>query len=304
MDLETFIVATYCLIDEALDTVLAGQRLRQRGPMPILADSEVVTIEVVGEFLSLDQDTALYHHFRRYHADLFPALPTIHRATFTHQAANLWRIKERVWQVVLAQVPHDPLVSLVDSFPVPVCRFARAYRCRLFQGEAAFGRDKLNRQTYYGFRCHVRCCRPGVIATVSLAPANAAGVAVLPEVVEETHGFVVGDRTYWPPDLTDERQAQGLALLAPYRSAKRDPTPRRSHCLSRIRYRIATTFGQLVERYHDKRVWARDLWHLSLRLVRNVLSHILATRLNAALGHPPRCNSPTSSPEKPAHRVK
>ena len=32
MDLEPCIVATYCLIDDALDTVLAGQRLRQRGP--------------------------------------------------------------------------------------------------------------------------------------------------------------------------------------------------------------------------------------------------------------------------------
>jgi hypothetical protein len=145
VDLETCIGATYCLIDEALDTVLAGQRLRQRGPMPILG---------------LYQDTALYDHFCRHHADLFPALPTVHRTTFVRQAANLWRIKERIWQLVLVQVPHDPVVSLVDSFPVPVCRFARAYRCRLFRGAAAFGRDALNRQTYYGFRCHVHCCRP------------------------------------------------------------------------------------------------------------------------------------------------
>lgn len=119
MDLETFIISAYCLIDEALETVLAGRRLRQRGPMPTLAESEVLTIEVVGEFLGLDQDTAIYDHFRRHHADLFPALPCVHRTTFVRQAANLWRIKERVWQLVLAQVPHDPLVSLVDRFPVP-----------------------------------------------------------------------------------------------------------------------------------------------------------------------------------------
>ena len=79
MDLETFIIATYCLIDEAVETVLAGQRLRQRGPMPTLADSEVLTIEAVGEFLGLDQDTAIYDHFRRHHADLFPVLPRIAR---------------------------------------------------------------------------------------------------------------------------------------------------------------------------------------------------------------------------------
>ena len=287
MDLETFIVATYCLIDDAVEQVLAGDRLRQRGPMPTLADSEVLTIEVVGEFLGLDQDAALDNHFRRYHADLFPALPTVHRTTFVRQAANLWRLKERGWQLMLAQVPHDPVVSLVDSFPVPVCRFARAYRCRLFRGDAAFGRDALNRQTSYGFRYHVRCCRPGVIATVSLAPANAADVVVLPELVAGAHGFAVGDRNYWSPELTADLRAYGLALLAPYRSAKRDPEPRRSRALSRIRYRIETTFGQLVERYHVKRVWARDLWHLRSRLLRQVLSHTMATLLNAALGHPP-----------------
>lgn len=287
MDLATFIIATYCLIDEALTTVLAERRLRQRGPDPTLADSEVLTIEVVGEFLGLDQDTALYDHFRRHHAELFPALPTIHRTTFVRQAANLWRIKERIWQLVLADVPHDPLVSLVDSFPVPVCRFARAYRCRLFRGDAAFGRDELNRQTYYGFRCHVRCCRPGVIAAFSLAPADASDVAVLPDIVEGTHGFAVGDRNYWSPDLIDALGQRGLALLAPFKSAKHDPDPRRSRYLSRIRYRIATTFSQLGARYQIKQVWARDLWHLSSRVLRKVLSHTLVTLISATLGHPP-----------------
>jgi len=287
VDLETFIVTTYCLIDDALATVLDGQRLRQRGPMPILADSEVLTMEVVGEFLGLDQDQAIYDHFRRHHAELFPALPTVHRTTFVRQAANLWRLKERIWQLLMIQTSHDGQVSLVDSFPVPVCRFARAYRCRLFGGEAAFGHDHVQRQTYYGFRVHVRCCWPGVIAAISLAPANAADVAVLPDLVEGTSGFVIGDRNYWSPDVTDDLKAHGLALLAPYRSAKRDPTPRRSRVLSRIRYRIETTFGQLVERYHIKRVWARDVWHLSSRLLRKVLSHTIATLLNAGLGNPP-----------------
>lgn len=65
MDLDEFIVATYCLIDEAIPLVLAGRRLRQRGPAPILADSEVVTMEVVGEFLGYDQDQAIFQYFRR-----------------------------------------------------------------------------------------------------------------------------------------------------------------------------------------------------------------------------------------------
>ena len=57
--------------------------------------------------------------------------------------------------------------------PLPACLFARAYRCRRFRGEeAAFGKDTLLRQTFYGFRMHVRVCWPRVITGFSVAPAN------------------------------------------------------------------------------------------------------------------------------------
>ena len=49
MDLETFITAVFCLSDDFLHDV----HLRQRGPQPVLADTEVLTIETVGEFLEI-----------------------------------------------------------------------------------------------------------------------------------------------------------------------------------------------------------------------------------------------------------
>jgi hypothetical protein len=52
MELTTFIVSVFCLLDDWL----AGQHLRQRGPKPTLADSEALTIECVGEFLGIDTD--------------------------------------------------------------------------------------------------------------------------------------------------------------------------------------------------------------------------------------------------------
>jgi hypothetical protein len=172
MDLDDFIIAVFCLVDEAIPRVLKGRRLRQRGPTPILADSEVVTMEVVGDYLGLVQDSALFAYFRRHYAHFFPALSTLHRTTFVRQAANLWRLKELVWQDALERLPHDPAFAIADSFPLPVCQFARAYRCRRFRGEAAFGKDTLVRQTFYGLRVHVRLEWPGVITRVCVAPAN------------------------------------------------------------------------------------------------------------------------------------
>ncbi len=78
MDLSTFITAVFCLIDDWLKE----QRIRRRGPAPKLADSEVLTIEVVGEFLGIETDKGLYDHFRCHYTEWFPTLAKVHRTTF------------------------------------------------------------------------------------------------------------------------------------------------------------------------------------------------------------------------------
>jgi hypothetical protein len=46
MDLSTFIIAVFCLIEERLKE---HTTLRQRGPQPKLSDAEVLTMEIVSE---------------------------------------------------------------------------------------------------------------------------------------------------------------------------------------------------------------------------------------------------------------
>jgi hypothetical protein len=169
---------------------------------------------------------------------------------------------------------------------LPAC-LARAYRCKRFRGEAAFGKDTLLKQTFYGFRVHVRVAWPGVITRLSLAPANAHELHLLPELVELTLGIVVGDRNYHSPKTKVELAGMGVELIAPYSSKKRDPASRRSALLSRFRYRIDTVFSQLTGRYSIKRVRAKDLQHLASRLLRKVLSHTVAFLLNHRSGNPP-----------------
>jgi hypothetical protein len=284
MDLNTFIVAVFCLIDDRIE----DRALRARGPLPKLSDAEVLTIEIVGEFLGLDTDEAIFRYFRRHYGEWFPTLGEVHRTTFARQAANLWKLKEHLWQELLSLTPHDPAFAICDSMPLPACLFARAYRCSRFKGEAAFGKDTLIRQTFYGFRVHVRICWPGVITRISVAPANVHELSVLPEIAEFSSGLLIGDRNYHSPKTTEELAGMGVELLAPYSSKKRDPAPTKSALLSRFRYRIDTVFSQLTERYCLKRVWARDMWHLVSRLLRKVLSHTIAFLLNhKLLGNPP-----------------
>ncbi|MDP8947882.1 MAG: IS982 family transposase [Actinomycetota bacterium] len=270
MDLNTFITAVFCLTDDWLQQQASP---RSRGPAPELSDSEVLTIEIVGEFLGIDAEKGLYTYFsRRHYGEWFPALKRVHRTTFTRQMANLWVVKRKLWRELLSRIGFDPEVSLIDSFPLPVCRFARAYRCRLLAQESAFGYDEMSKQTVYGLRVHLHVAWPGVIVGVGLAPADAHDLHLAEELLEEAKGWALGDRNYWSPELARRLEDEGLRLLAPYKSKKREevPWPR---WLTQKRRRIETVISQLVERYGAKKVWARDRWHLTSRWLRKILSH-------------------------------
>jgi Transposase DDE domain len=143
---------------------------------------------------------------------------------------------------------------LVDSFPMPTCRFARAYRCRRLPEESAFGYDETAKQTFYGLKKgHLRVCWPGVIVEADLAPANTHDLLrMAEELLEGAQGWALGDRNYWSPCAMDRLKAEGLDLLAPYKSRKqeKEPWPR---SLTQKRRRIETIIGQLVERYRGLR---------------------------------------------------
>jgi hypothetical protein len=118
-----------------------------------------------------------------------------------------------------------------------------------------------------------------VIADGHLAPANLHDLTVAEDLLADTSGWALGDRSYWSPARTELLADHGVWLLAPpSRSAKR-PGPRLPRRLTQARRRIETVIGQLVERYHAKRVWARDAWHLWSRWLRKLLSHTLAVFL-------------------------
>lgn len=196
MGFEPFVTAVLCFVDDLVRDLCQAGRLRRRGPEPVLADSEVLTIKAIGEFLGLDTDRALHAYFRRHFAGFFPGLRTAHRTTLARQAANLWLVKIALWQRLAAAAQQDVRLALLGGLPVPACRFARAYRCRGFRGLAAFGRGPLAHQTYYGLRLHLRVAWPGVITAATLAPANDSDRAVAPQLLAGPNGWAPGDGSY------------------------------------------------------------------------------------------------------------
>ena len=130
MPLEDFIIAVLCCVEQMWPKAPGLSRLRPRGFAPKLADSEVITMEIVGEFLGFDSDQQIWKYFSSHWKSWFPALGS--RSTFARQAANLWYIKQLLHQKVAWQLDaYTDSIHMIDGFPVPICQFARAKRCKI-----------------------------------------------------------------------------------------------------------------------------------------------------------------------------
>jgi hypothetical protein len=293
MTFEDYLLHLFYLIDTELEA-LKGEagRVRARGPAPVLADSEVLTVVAAGEFLGLDTDEGIFDHFRRYHRAEFPALARVCRTTFARQAANLWRVAQLLHGRLVGLLPlADPVdgqvLWVVDSFPVRVCKLKRAPGSKLFKGHAGYGHDPTQgRDSFFGFRVHLRCSDRGPVAQVELAAGGVTDLAVAGDLAPDPPGTGLGDRNYWGPDWVPGLVRRGLLLLAPFKKKGSDPNPAGSKVLTRLRQVIEPVIGQLATRFHAERTWARDLWHLCGRLTRKVLSHTAAVLLNWRAGNP------------------
>lgn len=118
-----------------------GKHLRERGPIPKLTDSEVVTIKVVEKYLGLSQDSELFDYFRRYCIHCFPAMLQINQGPLWVMQPNLWAIKERL-RCILVTASCSTIRRCQLSIVYRLRSVSlRAYCCHRFDDIGSFGKD-------------------------------------------------------------------------------------------------------------------------------------------------------------------
>ena len=280
MHLETFITEVYCLVDDFMKEPRQWGWQRQRGPRPQLSDSEVLTMEVVGEFLGYDTDKGTWEYFSTHHDTMFPRLGC--RTSYIRQAANLWAYKKALQQrLATALGAQSDNVHFVDGLPLPVAGFSHARGSRVFPGQVAYG--KKGSQTYYGFRGALLINLNGVITDFALSAADVGERHAMWDIVDNVQGLLIADRGYAGTFHRDELARKGIEFRASLPKHHRETAPlppRWEKKLRGLRRLIETVIGQLSERLHFQRIRARDMWHLTNRLWRKLLAHTMAIFLN------------------------
>jgi hypothetical protein len=246
MSIEDFIITVYCLVDETLTKIMGTQKLRQRGFEPTLSDAEIISTEVIAEFLGIDTDKGAWEYFHNHWLTWFPNLGS--RSNFAKHAANVWQLTQRIQEILATKLgAFSDELHLADGFPMPVCQFKRAHFNRSWKGVASYGYCASKAETYYGFKGNVLINSEGVITGITVTEANIDERESLWDLIGKVKGAVIADKGLIGADYRAElQQCTGIDLQTAVRSNMQETRSEKFvKWLVSTRRLVETVIGQL-----------------------------------------------------------
>jgi DDE family transposase len=196
---DEWIVTVYVVVDETMRAL--GHRSHA---LAGVGDAEVLTVAAVAA-----------RYFRNHHER---ALQIMHLLGYLSGRLSTSRFNRRLHALAgwlglilttLGELFARGEAFLLDSMPVPVCRRARARRCRKVRGIEYCGYCAAKREKFFGWRLHLVCTAAGVPVAFDLLPG---GLHDLTPIHELTYGLPAGAAVY--ADKAYNSKADEATILA------------------------------------------------------------------------------------------
>jgi hypothetical protein len=246
---DTLIVTVYVVLDDLLRAM--GHRTDRRART---SDSEVLTVGVIAACQFQN------HHER--------ALCVLRALGYLSGPLSISRFNRRFHALahrlsdavdLLAALLTTGTLFIIDSVPLPVCRRARAWRCRKVHGAEYCGYCAAKKEKFFGWRLHLIVTADGIPVSFDLLPASFHDLTPIHELMERlpSGATVYADKGY--NSAADEAWIAGETgiRLVPRRRENMMPnTLAEWHGIQRYRGRVETVHSQLeawgVQRLHAR----------------------------------------------------
>jgi hypothetical protein len=186
LDLGTFLVTVYCVVDELYREHCAADKPVRRGKKPELSDSEVLTLAALAQWQAQRSERAFLRYAVAHWRGYFPRL--LSQSAFNRRARDVWGALCRIGPLVGRRVretlgpagtdrPGDAdqperAYQVVDCVPVALLRRCRGERHKLFTDEAAIGHGGSDDDWYYGVQLLLCVNAAGLITGFVYGPAD------------------------------------------------------------------------------------------------------------------------------------
>ena len=319
LDLETFLIALYVMVDDFYQSHIRPQMPASGGPLAHMSDSEVLCLGLAAQWRSgvpWKSERGVRRYVRKHLRHLFPTL--LSQSAFNRRLRRLWGASSSSKMPSLRCWSTGQEFAVMDGFPIPVAHGARSFHPGWLAEIARIGKGG-NDRYFYGVRLMMVISQSGVATGWVLASGNVqerwgaellfstrAGTAQLQGPLDpETHQPTVTPPSDWmapvsscgaalnKPVMTDSgfrgddwlqhwATAYGVQVLPPPKQA----AGATRHWWSSLRQVVETTFSNLTENFGLKYPGAHTSWGLLTRVAAKVAAYNLGILMNRLLGRP------------------
>jgi hypothetical protein len=272
------------IVKRALKYSLDEQgNVHRSGRKPKFSDAEIIALAILAEINIL---TSEHYFMKKLHKNHKKELPNlIDRSNFNRRKKLLIHFVEQLRQFLVIRLTEGENVFIIDSMPLPICKFSRAKRIRIYKQsyETApeFGYCAAQNETFYGYKLHLVTSTNGVITHFDLTKANFADIHFLKDIKSHYGGStILGDRAY----LSDHMQTElfennNLLANTPYRINQKNYM-KQPTIFRKTRKRIETIFSQLCDYLSVQKNYAKTFEGFMTRILAKITSFTLIQFLN------------------------
>jgi hypothetical protein len=318
LDLETFLVALYVIVDDLYQSHIQPRMPACGGPEAQMSDAEVLCLGLAGQWRSgvpWKSERGIMRYVRKHLRHLFPTVLT--QSAFNRRLRRLWGAFILIQDAVAEQLAQGDY-DVMDGFPIPVAHGARSFTPGWLADIARIGKGG-NDRYFYGVRLMLVLNQHGVATGWALASGNVqerwvaellfstrAGVpgvqgpldekgqkpkvtppeewmAAVPSGGAASQKPILSDCGFRGDDwLAHWAQAYGVQVCPLPKTAPRA----KRRWWSSARQVVETTFANLSESFGLKYPGAHSTWGLLMRVAAKVAAYNLGIMINRLLGRP------------------
>ena len=318
LDLETFLVALYVIVDDFYQSDIKPCMPAGGGPPAQMSNSEMLCLGLAAQWRSgvpWKSERGIMRYVRKHLRHLCPIALT--QSAFNRRLRRLWGAFILIQDAVADQLAQDDY-DVMDGFPIPVAHGARSFNPGWLADIARIGKGG-NDRYFYGVRMMMVINQNGVATGWALAsgtvqerwvaellfstragipglqgPLDAQGqkpkvappeewMAVVPSSGAASQKPILSDGGFRGDDWLEHwAKAYGARV---YPLPKAAPRAER-RWLSSARQVVETTFANLSESFGLKYPGAHSTWGLLMRVAAKVAAYNLGMMSNRLLGRP------------------
>lgn len=243
-----------------------------------MTDSQIISIQLLIECIGKTQNSG-YLYLQANHPNL---VNYVDRSRFNRLVSSLFTVIKKI----RTRMPRNENCEckIVDSFPLIVNKFGRAYFGKRLREYSSYGYCASKKETYYGMKVHAITDLNGNPIDYLLTKANVDDREALYELSDKISiDTLFGDKGYVGQVSKELKQERGIKLYALKRGNSKNPLPKSfRNLISKFRRRIESTFNQLIEHFDIERVRANSILSLCTMLEIKFLCFNILTEIGGS----------------------